>query len=68
MSCGQRVLWAPERMERPTTSTSSWTAAEAIISGVWRRPVVNDLHAGVAKGAGDDFGAAVVAVEAGLGD
>ena len=25
--------------ERPMTSTSSWTAAEAIISGVWRRPV-----------------------------
>src|SRR4030095_6988663 len=35
----QRVLWAPERMDRPMTSTSSWTAAEAIISGVWRRPV-----------------------------
>src|ERR1700674_637478 len=36
---GQMVLWAPERMERPMTSTSSWTAAEAIISGVWRKPV-----------------------------
>ena len=29
---------------------------------------VDDLHAGVAEGAGDDFGSAVVAVEAGLGD
>ena len=29
---------------------------------------VDDLHAGVAEGAGDDFGAAVVAIEAGLGD
>ena len=29
---------------------------------------VDDLHAGVAQGAGDDFGATVVAVEAGFGD
>ena len=29
---------------------------------------VDDFHAGVAQGAGDDFCAAVVAVEAGLGD
>jgi len=29
---------------------------------------VDDLHAGVAEGAGDDLGAAVVAVEAGLGN
>ena len=29
---------------------------------------VNHFHAGVAQGAGDHFGAAVVAVEAGLGD
>ena len=29
---------------------------------------VDDLHAGVAERAGDDLGAAVVAVEAGLGD
>src|SRR5664280_2197192 len=36
---GSRVMWAPERIERPTTSTSSWSAAVAIISGVWRRPV-----------------------------
>jgi hypothetical protein len=29
---------------------------------------VYDLHACVAEGTGDDFGAAVVAIEAGLGD
>jgi hypothetical protein len=29
---------------------------------------VDDLHAGIAEGSGDDLGAAVVAVEAGLGD
>ena len=29
---------------------------------------VDHFHAGVAQGAGDDFGAAVVAIEAGLGD
>ena len=39
MSCGQSVLCAPDRIESPITSTSSWTAAEAIISGVWRKPV-----------------------------
>ena len=36
---GTMTLWAPERMERPMQSTSSWMAAETIISGVWRRPV-----------------------------
>jgi hypothetical protein len=29
---------------------------------------IEDFHAGVAEGAGDDLGAAVVAVEAGFGD
>src|SRR5687767_7332164 len=32
-------MCAPERIERATTSTSSWTAAVAIISGVWCSPV-----------------------------
>ena len=32
---GNRVMWAPERMESATTSTSSWSAVLAIISGVW---------------------------------
>ena len=30
---GTRVLWAPERIEIPSTSTSSWTAAWTISSG-----------------------------------
>ena len=32
------------------------------------QPSVDDLHAGVAEAAGDDLGAAVVAVESDLGD
>ena len=36
---GSSVMWAPERIESPTTSTSSWSAAVTIISGVWRSPV-----------------------------
>ncbi len=31
---GNSVRCAPERIDRPTTSTSSWMAAWAIISGV----------------------------------
>ena len=36
---GKSVMCAPLRMDSPTTSTSSCTAAVAIISGVWCRPV-----------------------------
>jgi hypothetical protein len=36
---GSSVMWAPDRIERPTTSTSSCRAADTIISGVWRNPV-----------------------------
>src|SRR5690606_25261595 len=36
---GTRVLWAPERMLRPTTSSSSSTAASTMACGVWRSPV-----------------------------
>src|SRR3990170_3065411 len=36
---GKRALCAPERMERPIASTSSWIALFTIISGVWCRPV-----------------------------
>ena len=36
---GSSVMCAPDRMDRPTTSTSSWSAADTTISGVWRRPV-----------------------------
>src|SRR5712691_1336465 len=36
---GKSVMCAPDRMDRPTTSASSWMAACAIISGVWCSPV-----------------------------
>ena len=36
---GTRVMWAPERIERPTASASSWITVAAICSGVWCRPV-----------------------------
>jgi hypothetical protein len=36
---GTSVMCAPDRIDNPTTSTSSWSAAVTIISGVWRRPV-----------------------------
>ena len=61
-------MCAPERIERPTASASSWITVSTICSGRLVQPGVDDLHAGVAQRAGDDLGAAVVAVEAGLGD
>ncbi len=36
---GNSVMWAPERIESATTSTSSWTAASTICPGVWWSPV-----------------------------
>ena len=36
---GNSDMCAPERIDRPTTSTASCTATSAIISGVWGRPV-----------------------------
>ena len=65
---GTRVMWAPERIERPTTSASSCTTVAAICSGRLVQSGVDDLHARVAQAAGDDLRPAVVAVEAGLGD
>jgi hypothetical protein len=32
---GTRVMWAPERIEMPTASASSWSAVSTICSGVW---------------------------------
>ena len=68
MTAGKSVLCAPLMIERPTPSTSSWTAALAIISGVWWRPGVDHLEPRVAQGARDDLRAAVVTVESGLGN
>src|SRR5438128_2736710 len=36
---GTSVMCAPERIEIPTASASSWIAVSAICSGVWCRPV-----------------------------
>ena len=61
-------MCAPERIEMPTASASSWIAVSTICSGVSVEPGVDDLHPGVAKRAGDDLGAAIVPIEARLGD
>ena len=61
-------MCAPERSDRPTASASSWSVASATCSGVWNRPGVDDLEPRVPQGAGDHLGAAIVAVQAGLGD
>ena len=65
---GTSVMCAPERIEIPTASASSWIAVSTICSGRLVQAGVDDLHAGVAQRAGDDLGAAVVTVEAGLRD
>src|SRR6266511_800377 len=36
---GTSVMWAPERIEIPTASASSWIAVSTICSGVWCSPV-----------------------------
>ena len=64
---GTRARCEPERIEMPTTSTSSSRAAATISSGDEPDALVDDLEAGVARGDGDLLGAVGVAVEAGLG-
>src|SRR6185437_4743489 len=36
---GTSVMWAPDRIEIPTASASSWVTVATICSGVWWRPV-----------------------------
>jgi hypothetical protein len=36
---GTSVMCAPERIDSPTASASSWTTVAAICSGVWWSPV-----------------------------
>ena len=36
---GTSVMCAPERIEMPTASASSWITVSTICSGVWWRPV-----------------------------
>ena len=65
---GTSVMCAPDRIERPTASASSWITVSTICSGRLVQAGVDHLHARVAQGAGDDLGAAIVAVQAGLRD
>jgi hypothetical protein len=62
-----RVLCAPERMESPITSTSSCTAADAIMAGVWRKPV-NDFHTRITKYAGNNLSTTIVSIEPSFGN
>ena len=50
------------------TSTSSCSGGGGDHFGRLAQAGVDHFHAGIAQGAGDHLGAAVVAVEAGLGD
>ena len=61
-------MCAPERIDSPTASTSSWIGRLGDHLGRLVQARVDHLEAGVAQRAGDDLGAAVVTVEAGLGD
>ena len=60
-------MWAPERIERPTASRVLLDHGLDDLLGRLVQAGVDHLHAGVAQRAGDDLGAAVVPVEAGLG-
>ena len=63
---GKSVMWAPDRIDRPTASASSWIDG---LGDLFRRLVqagVDHLEAGFPKGPGDHPGTAVVAVEAGF--
>ena len=68
MTRGQMCMCAPDRIDRPMTSASSCSAARDDLLRRLAQARVDHLHAGVAQRPGDDLGAAVVAVEARLGD
>ena len=61
-------MWAPDRMDRPMTSASS--SMRGVDDGLGRLPQaqIDDFHARLDQGPGDDLGPAVVAVQARLGD
>jgi hypothetical protein len=61
-------MCAPESTDRPTTSASSWIAGLDDLLRALMQAGVDDLHAGVAQGAGHHLGAAVVTIEARLRD
>jgi hypothetical protein len=59
-------IWFSFKSARTRGTMALW-APERIESPM-PETCVDHFHAGVAKGAGDDLGAAVVSIEAGLGD
>ena len=61
-------MCAPESSDRPTASASSCRTVSAICSGRLVQPGVDDLEPAVAQRPGDDLGAPIVTVEAGLRD
>ena len=61
-------MWTPESRLTPSTSTSSWTAAVDHLLGRAVQAGVDDVHAGVAQRPRHHLDAAVVAVEADLGE
>ncbi len=65
---GKSVMCAPDRIESPIASTSSWMRRLGDHLGRLVQAGVDHLEAGVAQRARDDLGAAVVPVEPGLGD
>ena len=65
---GTSAMCAPDRMRQADDVHVFLQRGFGDHLGRLAQAGVDDLHAGVAQGAGDDLGAAVVAVEAGLGD
>ena len=61
-------MCAPDMIDSPTASTASCTRRGRDHLGRLVQAGVDDLVAGVGERARDDLGAAVVAVEPGLGD
>ena len=68
MISGTSSRCEPDRIERPTTSTSSSRAAAAICARRQADALVDDLEPGVARRDRDLLGAVRVAVEPGLAD
>ena len=67
VTLANRVMWAPERTDRPDGVGVLLDGRLDDLLGRLVQAGVDDLHAGVAQGPGDDLGAAVVAVQPGLG-
>ena len=68
MTAGKSVMCAPERIERPIGVDVLLDRGLGDHLGRLVQAGVDHLEAGVAERARDDLGAAVVAVEPGLGD